>query len=148
MLSTSRGGARTGKRFSVTKALSESENKFRDLSEKSLVGIYLIQDELFRYVNPKFAEIFGYDAGEIIDRMGPGDLPVPEDRHMVEENVRRRVSGEIKSLRYEFRGVRKDGKVIDVEAHGRSVPGDAAIARPRGSRPCRRLLLPTPTSRC
>jgi len=118
MLSTSREGVRTGKRFSVTKALSESENKFRDLSEKSLVGIYLIQDELFRYVNPKFAEIFGYDADEIIDRMGPGDLPVPEDRHMVEENVRRRVSGEIKSLRYEFRGVRKDGKVIDVEAQG------------------------------
>jgi PAS domain S-box-containing protein len=106
------------KKFSVSKALHESESKFQDLSEKSLVGIYLIQNGLFRYVNPTFAEIFGFAVDEVIDRKGPGDLPVPEDREMVKENVRRRVSGEIKSLRYEFRGVTKDGRVIDVEAQG------------------------------
>lgn len=42
----------------------ESENKFRNLSEDSLVGIYIIQDARFRYINPKMVEIFGYDAEE------------------------------------------------------------------------------------
>ncbi len=42
--------------------LQESETKFRDLAERALVGIYLIQDGIFKYVNPKFAEIHGYSV--------------------------------------------------------------------------------------
>src|SRR5208283_2055257 len=60
-------------------ALRESEGKFRDLTEKSLVGVYLIQDNVFRYVNPRFTEIHGYEAEEMVDRISPQSLVLPED---------------------------------------------------------------------
>lgn len=56
----------------MEKSLQESENKFRDLAEKSVVGIYLIQDEKFSYVNPMLAKIFGYTVGELIEKKGAG----------------------------------------------------------------------------
>ncbi len=98
--------------------LTESEHRFRTLVEHSLTGVYLIQDDLFRYVNPRFCEIFGYSSYEIIDRLGPEDLAHPEDWPTVSENLRKRFRGEIGSVNYTFRCLRKDGQVIEVEVHG------------------------------
>lgn len=94
------------------------ERLFKDLTEKSLVGIYLIQDGVFKYVNPRLAEIFGYSVEEIVDKLGPSDLTYPEDRHIVKENIRKRIEGKVKSIHYVFRGLRKDGKFIWVKAYG------------------------------
>lgn len=41
-------------------ALKESEDRYRILAEQSLVGVFLIQDEKFIYLNPRFVELFGY----------------------------------------------------------------------------------------
>ncbi|MBU1696212.1 MAG: PAS domain S-box protein, partial [Proteobacteria bacterium] len=49
--------------------LKESEEIFRSFSEQSLVGNYLIQDGIFVYVNPKFADIFGYTVEECLNNM-------------------------------------------------------------------------------
>lgn len=101
-------------------ALRESEGRFRGLVEQSLIGIYVIQGGVFRYVNPGFAAIFGYDAAdELIDRVPVADLVSPEDRARVAENVRRRLDGEISDIRYTFAGLRRDGRRIDAEVHGR-----------------------------
>lgn len=99
-------------------ALFESEAKFRRLAEKSLVGIYLIQDGIFKYVNPRLAEIFGYSPEELTDKKGPRDLVIPEDVQLVEENIRKRISGEVESVHYTFRGTRKDGGIIYGEVYG------------------------------
>ncbi len=99
-------------------ALRESEEKYRTLSESSLVGVYLIQDGLFRYVNQELARLFGYTPEELIDRKGPLDLTAPEDRMLVQENLRRRLEGEVKSVHYTFRGLRKDGSTFEVEVFG------------------------------
>jgi PAS domain S-box-containing protein len=98
--------------------LRESENKFRDLAEKSVVGIYLIQDEMFQYVNPILAQIFGYTVDELIGKKGPADLVLPEDWPLAKENLQKRISGEVTSIRYEFRGKTKNQTVIYVEAYG------------------------------
>ncbi|MFQ6109658.1 MAG: PAS domain S-box protein, partial [Candidatus Aminicenantales bacterium] len=98
--------------------LQEAEKKFRDLTEKSLVGVYLIQDYVFKYVNPRLAEIFGYTVDELIGKMGPKELTFPEDWPIVEENFRRRLEGEAASINYEFRGMRKDKSLIFVEVYG------------------------------
>ncbi|TAN42412.1 MAG: PAS domain S-box protein [Nitrospirae bacterium] len=99
-------------------ALKESENKFRDLSEKSLVGIYLIQDGIFEYVNPVMAEIFGYSVDELTGKKGPVDLVLPEDWPNVKENIRKRNTGEMKAAHYEFRGLKKNSDVLFIEAYG------------------------------
>lgn len=96
----------------------ELEMLFKDLAEKSLVGVYLIQDGVFKYVNPKLAEIFGYTPEELIDKKGPIDLTFPEDRDAVRKNINKRISGQVKSLHYVFRGLRKDGSVIYLSVYG------------------------------
>jgi PAS domain S-box-containing protein len=100
------------------KALLESENKFRDLSEKSLVGIYLVQEDILSYVNPKLAGIFGYTADELTDKKGPVDLVVPEDWPSVKENILKKLSGESESGHCTFRGVSKEGEVVYLEVYG------------------------------
>jgi PAS domain S-box-containing protein len=104
-----------------TAALRESEERFRLLAESALSGIYLIQDGLFRYVNPALAAVFKYEVEELIDRLGPLDLTHPDDRAMVQENIRRRIEGETPSVHYRFRGLCKDGSVRDIEALGRVI---------------------------
>jgi PAS domain S-box-containing protein len=98
--------------------LLESENKFRSLAEKSLTGIYLIQDGIFRYVNPMLAGIFGYTVDELTDKKGPQEVVFPQDWPIVKENLRRRIAGEIESTHYSFRGIKKDNEIIHVEAYG------------------------------
>lgn len=99
-------------------ALLESEGKFRDLAEKSVVGIYLYQDGLFKYVNTEFAATFGYIPSEIIDRLTLQDVIFHEDLPLVEESVRQRTSGDVKSKRYQFRAWARDGTLRHVEVYG------------------------------
>ncbi len=110
-------------------ALLESERKFRDLSEKSLVGIYIIQGGLFTYVNPKFADIFGYTRGEIESRLGPKDVTYPDDFDQVQRNIEKRLSGEVDSIDYRIRCLRKNGDLIHVELLGSATQyaGEPAI---------------------
>jgi two-component system, cell cycle sensor histidine kinase and response regulator CckA len=98
--------------------LREGENKFRSFAEQSLVGIYLISDDVFKYVNPKFAEMFGYSVDECLDNMHFPQLVHPEDLATVKEQVGRRVSGETKAVQYSFRGITKSGDTIHVEIFG------------------------------
>jgi diguanylate cyclase (GGDEF)-like protein/PAS domain S-box-containing protein len=95
-------------------ALRESENKFRDLSEKSIVGIYLIQRSTFAYVNSRFANIHGYDPEEIIDKKRVEELIVPEDAHKLDRR------GDIGpgGFQLEFRILTKNGEVRTVEVYG------------------------------
>lgn len=102
----------------VADALQQSEERYRLLTESALTGVYLIQDGRFKYVNPALASIFGYHMEEIIGKLGPEDLTAPDDRDRVTENIRKRVAGETKDIRYSFCGLRKDGAPVDVEVHG------------------------------
>src|SRR5258708_26381915 len=95
--------------------------QFRVLAESSLNGICLIQDDLFRYVNPALARMFGYTVEEVIDRLSPWNLVDPVDRPLVQENIRRPLEGDVEEIRYEFRGLRKDGSAFPVEGHGRRI---------------------------
>ncbi|HEY3275061.1 MAG TPA: PAS domain S-box protein [Syntrophorhabdaceae bacterium] len=99
-------------------ALKESENKFRDLSEKSLVGVYLIQDWVFKYVNPKLADIFGYTVEDLLSTIKPVDVVAPEDWPMVRDNIWKRISGETASIHSQFRLITRSGKVKNVEVYG------------------------------
>lgn len=97
-----------------------ADTKFHALVDQSLAGIYIIQDDRFRYVNPAFAQIFGYGSpAAVIDRLPVAALVAQESRDLVAEAVRQRISGEATAARYEFVGCRADGGHVSVEVHGR-----------------------------
>lgn len=97
----------------------ESQDLFRKLSEKSLVGVFLIQDGTFKYVNPRFAEIFGYEQHEMIENFKPQDLAHPDDRALIITNMKDRLNGNPEAEEeYEVKGVTKGGRVIDTSIYG------------------------------
>src|SRR5258708_23998760 len=114
--------------------------QFRVLAESSLNGICLIQDDLFRYVNPALARMCGYTVEEVVDRLSPWDLVYPVDRPVMRENIRRRFEGDAEEIRYEVRGLRKDGSVFPVEVYGRRIEhgGKMGVAGCVGEIPLRR----------
>jgi len=102
----------------IEKELIESNQKFVDLAEKSIVGIYLYQDERFQYVNPYFAKITEYTVGEIVNVLGFDDFIYKDDLPLVHKNIKKRLSGKMESINYSFRIKSKTGKIIPVEAFG------------------------------
>ena len=97
------------------------DDRYRLLAESSPSGIYLMQENVIRYANPAMARMFGYAVEEVVDRLGPLDLVYPDDRPLVLENIRRRIEGDMDEIRYECRGLRKDGSAFPVEAYGRRI---------------------------
>ncbi len=112
------------KRKQAEDALIAAEKKFRILVEQSLVGTYIIQDSKFAYVNPKMAEIFGYTQDDLTSGISHLDLTMENDRALAAENVRRRSEGEVQSIHYDFKGLRKDGVAVDIEVYGTSFDYD------------------------
>ncbi len=103
--------------------LREAELKFRTLAEKSMVGIYISQKEKFTYVNPRFAEIFGYKPEEIIDAPGSAiDIIISkEEQATVREKIYNRYRGVSDNAHYDVKGMRKDGSHNYVEFFGSRV---------------------------
>ena len=90
------------------KSILEAEKKFRTLVEKSLVGVYIIQDNKFLYVNPRYEEIFGYDSGELYG-VSPSYIIKENLRYATNKRIIQLTLGEIDSEHSETIGVKKDG---------------------------------------
>ena len=90
---------------------------FRGLVEQNLAGLYVIQHGVYQYVNPQYAAMYGYRPEEMIGRHVETFL-AEADRPLYLENLRRRISGEQRSIRYYLRGLHRDGHLVDMEAHG------------------------------
>jgi two-component system, sporulation sensor kinase E len=98
--------------------LRDAELKFRTIADKSMVGVYIVQHGVFTYVNPRFAEVFGYEPEELTNIV-PVEIIIDESyRHITTENVRRRMTGEVESINYETLGKKKDGTNNWVEFYG------------------------------
>jgi PAS domain S-box-containing protein len=85
-----------------------------------LAGVYVVQNRRFVYVNPKLAEIMGYDQSELIALPSAVAAIVADDRDIVEEKMTRRLAGATDSDHYYVRALRKSGEVIDLEIHSGS----------------------------
>jgi two-component system cell cycle sensor histidine kinase/response regulator CckA len=101
--------------------LQESEIRFRTLSESAILGIYIIQDQRFQYVNPAMTHIFGYAAEELLHMTSSLALIHPDDRALVAESLRQRIDGEQETAHYVVQGICKDGAVLDIEVLGRRI---------------------------
>jgi PAS domain S-box-containing protein len=96
--------------------LRESEERYRIAIEHSNDGVVIVSGQRNVYVNRRFLETLGYERPEDVTEGVPLLGVHPDDREMVAEHIRRRQRGEEAPLRYEFRGLRKDGTKLDIEA--------------------------------
>jgi len=98
--------------------LRDAELKFRTIADKSMVGIYIVQNGKYIYVNPRFAEIFDYEPVELINTV-PLETIIHENyRAITTEHVRQRMAGEVESVFYETKGRKKNGEANWVEFYG------------------------------
>jgi PAS domain S-box-containing protein len=88
---------------------TETENLFEILANKSPVGICIIQDGKFCYINPAFQSNTGYREDELLGRDSL-EIVFPEDRERVRENAIKMLKGKL-TLPYQFRVTHKDGSV-------------------------------------
>lgn len=93
------------------KALLHSEEKYRNTMDSTLIGVYIIQDFKFKYVNPKMVEMFGYSADKMLKDITPFDLIVPEQRQQIKDNLIRRVAGEIGQTT-DIKCLRRNGEIF------------------------------------
>ena len=105
-------------RKKIETELRDAELKFRTVAEKSIVGVYIVQNGKFVFVNPRFASIFGYEPEELIGTLSVEGVIHESYRHIAVENVRKRIEGEVESTHYEAMGQKKDGSVNWVEFFG------------------------------
>jgi PAS domain S-box-containing protein len=105
-------------RKQIESALMDSEIKFRTIVEKSLAGVFVIQEGVFRYVNPRYAEIHEYRPEDLIDRMGPADLIHPDDWESISDSLREGGPGRATYIHYHCRERTLSGRTIYVEMLG------------------------------
>lgn len=115
-------------KYRTEQELARTNRRYRKLVEQNFVGIYIIQDGEFIYVNPKLAEIHGYDREELIG-MSPLEIVAPEERDRVKNNLQRRLDGEVEDIKYETVGLTKSGDRIDIGLHGSRInhKGEPAV---------------------
>ncbi|WP_177169160.1 PAS domain S-box protein [Flavobacterium terrigena] len=91
----------------------ESELLFKNLVEKSLVGVFIVQKGKFVYVNPKFAQYLGYAEEEMLKidnfRQIVDDSYTPAELEQWREKVD---TGIIEDFHIELKYKRKDGQII------------------------------------
>ncbi len=105
-------------------ALRESEEKFRILSEQSLLGIIIIQDGLIKYANEAFSKIVEYSIEEILDWKLDDFIKAvhPDDQSLVMEHAQNKQEGdEFVVNHYPIRMVTKSGAVKWIETYTKTI---------------------------
>ena len=95
-------------------ALRESEKQYRLLFENANAGIYIAQDGVIKFPNPKAEQIFGCSSKELA-KTPFIRLIHPLDREMVMSRNKRRLQGEKLPGAYSFRIINADGETRWVE---------------------------------
>jgi len=98
------------------------------VEQSSLMGVYIIQHGRFAYVNPALAASFGYSVAECLALETVLTVIHPEDQPLVLENLQRRLAGEIQTAQYDFRGLCKDGTIIQLEVSGATITYQGEVA--------------------
>ncbi|MFX1500810.1 MAG: PAS domain S-box protein [Promethearchaeota archaeon] len=112
------------KRINAEQQLKESEQKFRNIAEQSLIAILILQDGVFKYFNDKVCQINGYSREEI-KSWPPNEFIktiYPDDREFVLEQARKKLAADPDVIhQYHYRVSRKDGEIRWVEVFAKTI---------------------------
>lgn len=92
----------------------EVMERHQKLVKKSIMGIFIAQDGIFKFVNPKFARMFKYKEGELIN-MNTADL-LPNCSYYESFSKNNKTGS-----RCTIEGLRKTGTMIDVEVSSQKI---------------------------
>jgi PAS domain S-box-containing protein len=95
----------------ITRDLTDRRHQqdlFRTLADSSPIGVYILQDSIFKFVNYQFERYAGYSQTELIGAEAM-NFVVPEDRDKVRQSARAMLKGE-RTNPYEFRFIDKQGR--------------------------------------
>jgi PAS domain S-box-containing protein/putative nucleotidyltransferase with HDIG domain len=98
----------------ANRSLQENEEKYRHVVERASDGIAIIQDSLFKFINPRAAEIGGFTLDELIDTPFSRYLAT-EDITALESTYQREPGAEGSPVIFEAAVKRKDGTTTSVE---------------------------------
>jgi PAS domain S-box-containing protein len=101
-------------RKQAEEALQESEARYRILFENASEAIYVAQDGMIKFHNPRTEELCGYSKEELSSQPFTYFIH-EEDRKMVLDRHKRRLEGETLRTNYPFRIVNKSGDTKWVE---------------------------------
>ena len=98
--------------MSVVEDITErkrAEDLFRIVSNRSPIGVHIVQEGKFSFVNPYFEEMTGYSKDELIGRESL-ELVHPDDRERVRRDAIDMLKG-YRSAPYEYRVVNIEGEL-------------------------------------
>ena len=89
--------------------MREGEQLFRTLTERSLVGIYVVQDGQFQSINPNAASYYGCAPEELTGKKS-NSIVHPEDKERHRQCARDMLKGK-RSSPHEFRIISRSGEI-------------------------------------
>jgi PAS domain S-box-containing protein len=95
-------------------ALRESEESSRLLIEQAPIGIGIMQEGVLTNVNPQFLKVFGYDSMHEVLGLPVEEFYSPEDRSLITQRGKDRLSGKPLPTHYEVKGLKKNGESFDL----------------------------------
>ena len=98
-------------------SFSEPSGMFHELAENAPVGIFVIQDGVFRYVNACFAALFDDDIAGLVDHIGLLHLVMAVDRVATQQHLDNCISGEVPAIHFVVHALSKKNRVIHAEIH-------------------------------
>ena len=108
--------AEAAQRVLLVQGFAEKEELFHLVMATAQVGIFVLQDGVFKYANPYFLSLFGYSAEELLERLGLLDLVIAEHA-FVADQLRQSAAG-MKGEEYELIVKRKDGSQFPLLVYG------------------------------
>ncbi len=86
----------------------QAEELYKTLAEKSMAGVYVVQDGKFCFINSNAASYAGYTREELLDQK-VGLLVSPEDSEKMRQNAKAMLLGELRTP-YEYKITTKQGE--------------------------------------
>ncbi|MFC1670408.1 PAS domain S-box protein [Spirochaetota bacterium] len=117
-------------RKKAEEALKESEEKFRMISEQSLLCIIIVQNNKLKYCNNTVTDITGYAAEELIanDFNFYIDKIFHKDRQYVKDQINSNLEQGIIFSHYSYRLVTKNGKLKWIDQYSKRINYEDGIA--------------------
>lgn len=98
-----------------TELLQRSEEKFRGLVEQNLVGVFILQDRHFRYVNPGMETITAIPRNKLMQGLRIGDIIHEEDLQFLGQHLLFSAGHSPHSRSVSVRMIRPDGAIRHTE---------------------------------